>query len=326
MSLRKLIVIGARIVACGMFTALLASQACAEAYPTKPIRLIVPAPGATEVICRAMAEKMSVSLGQSVVVETKGGAGTTLASAFVATSPADGHMLLCGISAFLTAPHYFTEARYDPMNDFAPVALLVKVAHVLLIRSELPVKSVRELIAYAGANPDKLICGSSGKGSSTYLSAALFQSMARVRMLDVPYKGGGPALQDLIGGRIDVLFDVPQGGVPFVQNGRLRALGVTTDERLAAFPDWPTISEAGVPGYASFPWVGILAPARTSADIIKRLNQTVQDALNLSDIQARYKNMGLNVAGGPPEQFRSFLEQEMKKWTPLIERLKKDGL
>jgi tripartite-type tricarboxylate transporter receptor subunit TctC len=325
MSFKKLVGLGTRIMACAMFTVVIAGQARAQTYPSKPIRLIVPSPGATDVICRLMAEKLRVSLGQPIVVETKAGAGTTIASAFVANSPPDGHTLLCGISALLTAQHYYSEVRYDPLKDFAPVALMVKVAHVLLIRSDLPINNVRELVAYASANPDKLTFGSSGVGTSNYLGAALFQNMARVKLLHVPYKGGAPALQDLVGGRIDILFDVPQGGVPFVQSGKLHALGVTTDERLAAFPDWPTISEAGVPGYASFPWAGILAPAKTPPEIVKRLNLAIQEALNSPDIQKRYKEMGLNISGGTPAQFRTFMEQETEKWTPIIERLKKDA-
>lgn len=327
MGFKKIVVVFcSKIMAYGVLTTLLAGQANAETFPSKPIRLIVPLPGATDVICRTLAEKLRVSLGQPVILEIKAGAGTTVASAFVASAPADGHTLLCGVSAFLTAPHYFPEAHYDPVSDFAPVILLVKVAHTLLIRSDLPITNVRELIAYASANPNKLTFGSSGVGTSNYLGAALFQNMARVKMLNVPYKGGGPALQDLVGGQIDLLFDVPQGGLPFVKNGKLRALGVTTEDRLAAFPDWPTISESGVPGYASFPWAGILAPANTPPEIVKRLNQAVQEALNTPEIQARYKEMGLAISGGSPEQFSNFMEQESKKWKPLIERLKKDGL
>lgn len=298
----------------------------AESFPTKPIRLLVPSPGATEVICRQLADKMQVSLGQSVIVETKPGAGTTVASNYVANAAPDGYTLLCVISAFLTAPYYFTESRYQPLKDFAPVALVVKVAHVLLIRDDLPIKSIKELIQYAQANPNKLTFGSSGVGTSNYLGAALFQNMAKVRMTNVPYKGGAPALQDLVGGRIDLLFDVPQAGVAFVQSGRLRALGITTDARLKAFPDWPTIAEAGVPGYASFPWAGVIAPAKTPDAVVKRLNQSINDALRAPDLIERFTGMGLNIAGGTPESFRDFMASESKKWNPIIENLQKQGL
>lgn len=303
---------------------LLAGATQAQGYPSKPVRLIVPAPGATDVICRVVAEKLTASLGKPVVLETKGGAGTTIASELVMNSPPDGHTLLCGISAFVTAPHYFP-VRYDPIKDFVPVALLVKVAHVLLVRADLQIGSVRELIDYARANPDKLSFGSSGLGSSNYLNAALFQRQAKVSMVHVPYKGGAEALQDLLGGRIDVLFDVPQGGIPFVRSGKLRALAVTTEERLAAFPEIPTMAEAGAPGYASSPWAGILAPANTPPDVVKRLNDATQQALKMPDVQERLKQMGLRVEGGSPNHFSVFLQQESGRWGPLIQDLKKDA-
>lgn len=301
-------------------------QAHANTFPTKPIRLIVPSPGATEVICRLLAEKMQATLGQPVILETKPGGGTTIASAFVASAPPDGHTLLCAISAFLTAPHYYPESRYSPLKDFSPIALVVKVAHVLMIRSELPINNIKELIAYAQSNPDKLTFGSSGIGTSNYLGAALFQKMAKVKMTNVPYKGGAPALQDLIGGRIDLLFDVPQAGIPFINSGKLRPLGVTTEERLPSFPDWPTIAQAGVPGYASFPWLGIIAPAKTPPDIVNKLNKAVNDALQTPEVKERYASMGLTIAGGTPAQFTSFMESENKKWSPIIKELQKQGL
>lgn len=326
MSIKKLLTIGSIAVACSALNLGFSGQAVGATFPTKPIRLIVPSPGATEVICRALAERMSTTLGQSVVVETKPGAGTTIASTYVVNAPADGHTLLCGISALLTAPQYFPEVKYDPMKDFAPVALVVKVAHVMLMRADLPFNNVRELIAYARANPNKLTFGSSGIGTSNYLGAALFQDMAKVEMMNVPYQGGGPALQDLVGGRIDVLFDVPQGGVPFVENGRLRALGVTTSDRLKAFPDWPTISEAGVPGYASFPWAGVLAPAKTPPEVVDRLNAVIGEALETPELRTLYERLGLEIGGGTPRDFHDFMEQELTKWIPIIDRLKKESL
>jgi len=298
----------------------------ADIFPSKPIRLLVPSPGATEIICRQLADKMQVSLGQPVVVETKAGGGTTVASMFVANSPPDGYTLLCGISAFLTAPYYYSESKYSPLKDFTPIALVVKVAHVLMIRADLPISNIKELIEYTAANPNKLTFGSSGVGTSNYLGAALFQKMANVKMLNVPYKGGAPALQDLVGGRIDALFDVPATGVPFIEGGRLRALGVTTEERLPSFPNWPTIAEAGVPGYASFPWAGILGAANTPKDIVTKLNQAVNDALKAPDLKERYASMGLTLGGGTPKQFEDFLISESKKWNPIIEDLQKSGL
>lgn len=304
----------------------LVGQVHANSFPSKPIRLIVPSPGATEVICRLLAEKMQASLGQPVILETKPGGGTTIASAFVATSPPDGHTLLCAISAFLTAPFYYNESRYAPLEDFSPVALVVKVAHVLMIRSDLPINNIKELIAYAQSNPDKLTFGSSGIGTSNYLGAALFQKMAKVKMTNIPYKGGAPALQDLVGGRIDLLFDVPQAGVPFINSGKLRPLGVTTEARLPSFPDWPTIAEAGVPGYASFPWLGIIAPAKTPTDIVTKLNKAINDALQTPEIKEHYASMGLTIAGGTPAQFSSFMNAESQKWSPIIKELQKQGL
>ena len=304
----------------------LLGQSIAESFPNKPIRLLVPSPGATEVICRQLADKMQLSLGQSVIVETKPGAGTTVASNYVANAAADGHTLLCVISAFLTAPYYYSESRYDPLKDFAPVALVVKVAHVLLIRNDLPINTIKELIEYAQINPNKLTFGSSGIGTSNYLGAALFLKMTEVKMTNVPYKGGAPALQDLVGGRIDLLFDVPQAGVPFIQSGRLRPLGITTEARLKAFPEWPTIAEAGVPGYASFPWAGVIAPAKTPDVIIDRLNRSVNEALRAPDLIERYTAMGLTIAGGTPEQFKNFMSTESQKWNPIIEALQKQGL
>lgn len=303
-----------------LLPAVLSNAAAAETYPSKPIRLILPftTGGATDVMARALGEKLRTRLGQPIIVENKPGAGTMLASQYVAKSPADGYTLLMAASSLGIAPAIYSKVDYDPIKDFTPVTLVASVVHVLEVNASLPVKSVKELVDYLKANPDKLSYGSTGSGTSTHLEAELFKSMAGVKMTHIPYKGSSPALTDLVGGQIEVMFDAYASSGPFIKQGKLRALAVTTAKRSATAPDLPTVAESGLPGYEAMPWLGLVAPAGTPAPIVARLHREVGEVLKDPEIRARFKDLGLDIVGNTPEEFAHFIRQDVAKWARVV--------
>ncbi|HEV2007158.1 MAG TPA: tripartite tricarboxylate transporter substrate binding protein [Burkholderiales bacterium] len=291
-----------------------------EKYPTRPIRVIVPsaAGGGTDISARLIAPRMSEYLGQPVVVENRAGAAMIIGSDLVAHAAPDGYTLLMGISTLTINPSIHTKLPYDTVRDFAPVSLVVTLPNVLVIHPSLPVKSVKELIAFARARPGQLNYASAGVGSSLHLSMALFLSMAKLKMTHVPYKGSAPALVDMLAGQIEVMTGTMITVIPYVRDGRLRALGVTSLKRAAVAPELPTIAEAGLAGYESVQWYGLLAPGATPRAIIVRLNEAVARATQDAAIRKRFLDDGVEPVGGTPDEFAALIRSDMAKWAKVV--------
>jgi tripartite-type tricarboxylate transporter receptor subunit TctC len=275
--------------------------------------------GGTDVIARALAQEMARDLGGSVIIENRPGAGTIIGTQFVAASAPDGYTLLLGTLANAVNPSLHAKLSYDAQGAFAPVSLLARSFNLVVVSPASPIKSIADLIAAAKAEPDKLTYGTYGTGTSAHLAGELFKHMAKVNLTAVPYKGAAPAITDLIGGQIQVIFTTVASAASLVEAGQLRAIAVTSAERSAAFPQLPTVSEAGVPGYAAEAWYGLYAPARTPPEIIDRLNKTAAKALQ-SDVFRRLSvNEGLVMVGGPPEQLDRYFRAEQERWRKVIE-------
>ena len=306
------------VLSCGI-VAMPAAHA-QERYPTRPIRVIVPsvAGGGTDISARLIAPRMSEYLGQPVVVENRAGAAMIIGSDLVAHAAPDGYTLLMGISTLTINPSIHTKLPYDTVRDFAPVSLVVTLPNVLVIHPSLPVKSVKELIAFARARPGRLNYASAGVGSSLHLSMALFLSMAKLKMTHVPYKGSAPALVDMLAGQIEVMTGTMITVIPYVRDGRLRALGVTSLKRAAVAPELPTIAEAGLPGYESVQWYGLLAPGATPREIIVRLHEAVARATQDAAIRKRFLDDGVEPVGSTPEEFAALIHSDMAKWAKVV--------
>jgi tripartite-type tricarboxylate transporter receptor subunit TctC len=295
--------------------------AAAQVYPSKPIRMVLPYPpgGGSDTIGRPLAQKLSESLGQQVVVENRGGANGNIGMEHAARAAPDGYTIVFALTAQLAVnPGLYGKVPYDPVKDFAPITLLGNGAYILVVHPSLPAKSVKQLVALAKAQPGSIAYSSSGNGSGGHLAAELLNSMAGIKMLHVPYKGGGPALVDLIAGQVQVLFSTQLASWPHIQSGRIRALAVSTAKRPASIPDLPTIAEAGLPGYDSGVWYGVLAPAGTPRDIITRLNGDVIRALNQPDYRTLLVNNAIDPIGSPPEQLGQYIKSELVKWAKVV--------
>jgi tripartite-type tricarboxylate transporter receptor subunit TctC len=293
----------------------------APAYPTKPIRLVVPFPpgGATDILARAVAQKLTEAWGQSVVVDNRPGAGGNIGSELVAKAAPDGYTLEMGtVGTHAINASLYAKMPYDHVKDFAPVILVAAVPNVLVVNPAVPVNSVQELIAYAKANPGKLNFASSGSGTSIHLSGELFKVMAGVQMTHVPYKGSAPALQDLLGGQVQLMFDNLPPSLPQIKAGKLRALGVTSTARSPALPDVPTIAESGLPGFEASSWFGVLAPAGTASTIIAKLNAEIAKWLASPEAKEKLVAIGANGAGGTPEDFARHIQTETAKWAKVV--------
>jgi len=292
-----------------------------NAYPNKSIRLVVPFPagGTTDVLARAAAQKLTESLGQAVVVDNRPGAGGNIGAELVAKSAPDGYTLLMGtVGTHAINPSLYPKMPYDHVRDFAPIILVAGVPNVLVINPALPVNSVQELIAYAKANPGKVNFASSGNGTSIHLSGELFKSMAGVQMTHIPYKGSAPALMDLIGGQVQVMFDNLPSALPHIKGGKLRAVAVTSTKRAPALPDVPTIAESGVPGFEASSWFGILAPAGTPRDIVTKINAEANKALQSAEMREKLLSQGAEAAGNTPEYFADYIRSETAKWAKVV--------
>src|SRR5260221_1312175 len=267
------------LIAIALMSALASDRALAL-YPERIVKIVVPfAPGGgTDVVARTLAQEIARDLGVSVIVENKPGAGTIIGTQTVATSEPDGYTLLMGTFANAVNPSLNAKLPYDPHKDFAPVALIARAFNIVVVNPKSPIQSVADLIAAAKAEPDKLSYGTYGNGTSAHLAGELFQSLAKVNLTTVPYKGSAPAITDLIGGQIQVMFTTVASAASLIEGGQLRALAVTSAERSPAFPQLPTVSEAGVPGYALESWYGLFVPARTPAEVIDRLNKSAATA------------------------------------------------
>ena len=293
----------------------------AQGYPAKPVRLVLPYPpgGGSDTIARPLAQKMSEGLGQQVVVENRGGANGNIAMEHVARAAPDGYTFLFGLNAqFAINPGLYRKIAYDPVRDFAPISLFGSGVYILVVHPSLPAKSVKELIVLAKSRPGQIAYSSSGNGSGGHLAAELLNSMAGIRMLHVPYKGGGPALMDLIAGQVQALFATQLASWPHVQSGRVRALAVSAAKRPSSIPNLPTLAEAGVPGYDAVPWYGVLAPAGTPREIIARLHGEIVRALNQPDFRGFLVKNGVEPIGGPPEALAREIKSDLVKWAKVI--------
>ena len=292
-----------------------------DAFPSKPVRLVVPyaAGGPADLLARGVAEKLTPRLGQSVVVENKPGAGGHTGGEQVARAAADGYTLVLATIAHNGAARLYTNLRYDPTNELLPVILVAESPSVLLVRPELPAKSVSELLALMKAQPGKLSYGSAGNGSAMHMAAELFRYMTKTDFVHVPYRGGAPAMTDLLGGRIDFLFDSLGTAHQHLPSGRVRALAVTGTSRNPSLPDVPTVAEAGVPGYASVPWYTISAPKGVPAAVVNRLNTEINAVLKDPDLVQRWDKLGVVVLGGTPAEALKRNQAETAKWSAVIE-------
>ncbi|CAN7739979.1 tripartite tricarboxylate transporter substrate binding protein [Pseudorhodoferax sp. LjRoot39] len=308
-------------VAAATATALVAGPAAAQAYPSKPITMIVPfsAGGTTDILARIVGQALSTELGQSVVIDNRAGAGGNIGGQLAARAPADGYTLFMGT----VGTHAINEALYkkmpfNPIKDFAPLSRVANVPNLLVAHPSQPFKTVPELIAYAKANPGKVNFGSSGSGSSIHLSGELFKSMAKVDMVHIPYKGSAPAVNDLLGNQIAIMFDNMPSAIQHVRAGKLRPIAVTTAKRSPELPDVPTIAESGVPGYEATSWFGLFAVAGTPAPIVTQLSKALVKVLNQPDVKAKIVAQGGEVVAETPEQFAAFIKAETAKWGKVV--------
>ena len=292
----------------------------AQDYPTRPVRFVVPyvPGGGVDFVGRTLAQKLSGSWGQQVIVDNRPGGGTNIGSELVARSAPDGYTLLVGGVPNTANVALYKKLPYDVVKDFAPVILLDTAPNVLAVHPSVPAKSVRELIALAKIRRGALTYASAGIGSSNHLSGELFRTMAGVDIVHVPYKGGGAAVTDLIAGQISMYFGTTPSTMPHVRTGRLRALGVTTAKRTPAAPDVPTIAESGLPGYEQSAWHGLLAPAGTPEAIITKLHAEVVRALRSKEIAERFAVQGIDVIGSSPAEFAAFIKQDLAKYEKLV--------
>jgi len=295
------------------------NQAAAQSYPSRPVKIVVPATpgGAIDLIARSLAEKLTVSLGQPVVVENKPGASNNLGTDFVAKSPPDGYTLVIVASSHATNKHLFKQMPFDPIRDFEPVVYTHVVPLLLAVHPSVQAKTVPELVGWIKANPDKAIYASSGPGSSLHMAAELFMSMTGTKMHHVPYKGSSAAHPDLLAGRTAMIFDTVTAVRGHVKSGAVRGIAVTTAKRSSAMPELPTIAES-LPGYDASTWGGILAPAGTSKEAVSKLNSSINAALKLEDVRSRLMGAGIEIQGGTPEAFAEVIRIEVDKWGRIV--------
>ena len=294
---------------------------CAQEYPRKPIRLIVPfAPGGgNDTVARAISQSAGASLGQPVVVDNRAGAGGILGAELAAKSPADGYTLfLGGVGSHAVNPNLHAKLPYDPVKDFAPITLIASAPSVLVVNPSLPARTLAEFTALAKASPGRINYASNGNGSSAQLAAVLYESMAGVQMVHVPYKGLAPALVDLLAGEVQAMFSSVVAIVPNIKAGRLRALAVTGKRRAALLPEVPTLDESGVPGYEAGSWYGILAPAGTPQAVVAKLHKAIVRALAQPEVRERLVSEGAEVIGSTPEAFAAHITAELARMGKLI--------
>jgi tripartite-type tricarboxylate transporter receptor subunit TctC len=302
--------------------ALGAAGALAQPYPSKPIRLIVPFPpgGSTDIFARPIAQKLSEALKQQVIVDNRGGAGGTIGADAAAKSPPDGYTLLMGhIGTLAVAPSIYPNLSYDPVKSFTPVSMVATVANVLVVNPSLPANNVAELIAYARANPGKLSYGSGGNGSAAHIALELFKQRTGTEIVHVPYRGTSPSVTDVIGGQVAMTMTGVPPVLPFVQSGRLKALGVSSRQRVEALPNVPTIAEAGVKDFEATQWYGIVAPAGTPQPIVARLNAELRAILQSAEMRERLKTLGAVPAPSTPEEFGRHIASEIVRWRAVIQ-------
>lgn len=311
-----------RLLSCVLLALILApGAAAAQAWPTKPVRLIVPYPpgGGNDNLARIFGTKIGERVGQPIVVENRPGAGTLIGSEAAARAAPDGYtFLLSSIVTHALAPALYAKVPYDPVRDFAPVTILAVAPTVLVINREFPAASVKDLIALAKANPGKYTFASGGNGTTPHVSGEIFKSMTGTDLLHVPYKGGGPALADLIGGQVNMMFDTAASAMPHVRSGKLRAIAIATPQRHPDFPDLPTFAEQGLPDYAINSWYSLHAPAGTPRAIVERMHAEVLAALRAPDVAERLRTLNADPGGMPPDEFGAFVRREADRYGQVI--------
>ena len=296
-----------------------ALDAAAQTYPVKPVRIIVayPAGGANDIVARAVGTRMTETLGQPVVVDNRGGAGGTLGADVAAKAPADGYHLFMAAGAHALAPSLYLKLPYDIVSDFAPITIVARGAYLLAVHPSLPVKSVKDLIALAKARPGQLNFASSGVGAPPHLAGELFKAMAGVNLTHVAFKGDAPALIDLVGGHVELAFMTLSATAPLVKGGKLRGLAVTSSKRSSLTPELPTIAEAALPGYEMSTWWGLLAPAKTSNDIVTKLHAAVAKIIAEPEFRKRLADLGVEAESMTPQQFGAFVKEQKEKYAKL---------
>jgi tripartite-type tricarboxylate transporter receptor subunit TctC len=311
--LRSLVV----VVAAALAPAAASAQ---TAFPTKPVRLLVPYPagGAVDVLARTLGDELAKQWGQSVIVENRPGAGGVVASQALATSPPDGTTLIVVASGHATNPFLYAKLPYDTFKDFTPITLLASSPNILLVRADSPYQTLAELLAAARAKPGALSYGMAGNGTSQHLAGELLKNLAKVDIVAIPYKGGAPALNDLLGGQIPISFNNGPESMGQIAAKTVRALGVTTAARAAILPDVPTIAEAGVPGYDTGVWWGLLGPANMPADVVGRLSRDFVAAVNSQGVKDRLTALGASPIGSSPQEFGATIKADYDKWGPII--------
>jgi tripartite-type tricarboxylate transporter receptor subunit TctC len=297
------------------------AQTAAQNYPQKPIRMIVPFTpgGSTDILARSIGQELSKAWGQSVIIENIAGAGGSIGADKAAKSPADGYILLMGhIGTLAVNPSLYPKLPYNPVKDFAPVAWVARVPNVLVVNPNVPAKSVQELVALAKSKPGQLSYGSGGNGSAANLATEYFKMQTETAILHIPYRGTAPAVTDLMGGQIQMLFTGAPAVMGQVKNGQLRALAVSSPKRLDALPDLPTVAEAGYKNFEADQWYGVVAPAGTPRDIVLKLNQQINVALNSAELKKRLTTEGAVATPETPEAFGKLIAQEIERWRPVI--------
>ncbi len=300
----------------------LSTAANAQQYPAKPIRIIVaytPA-GTTDILARAVGQKMSEAWSQPVIVDNRPGANGNIGTEVAARATPDGYTILMGTAATHSINNtLYPDLTWDAVRDFAPISLVALVPNLLVVNNALPVRSVKELIAYARANPGKLTHGSPGNGSTSHLSMELLKGLTGTRMIHVPYKGSAPVLADVMGGQISLTMDNIPVYLPHAKAGRIRALAVSSGRRTPAAPEIPTAEEAGVPGLVAVSWFGLVAPARTPKAIVNQLSRETARILRLPDVHKRVSELGAEPVGGTPQEYANFIQSEIRKWRKVIQ-------
>lgn len=313
-----------RIARTAIASLALTSGLALAAYPERPVRVVLgfAAGGGSDILLRSITPGLAEILGQAVVVDNRPGAAGNVAMAAVAKAAPDGYTLLMGTPGLATNPSLYPNAGFDPVRDFAPISMVGNVQNVLIVKKSLPVATVSELIAYARANPGKLNMASPGAGSSQHLAAELFNAMAGISMVHIAYKGGAPALNDVVAGQVDLMFNVLPSALPQIKAGNVKALGVTGTRRARTLGNVPTLAESGLPGYSAVTWNGILAPAGTPPAIVQRLNQAIVKVMQSPAVIERLQGMGQDVVTSTPEAFATFIRDEAAKWRKTIEAAK----
>jgi tripartite-type tricarboxylate transporter receptor subunit TctC len=301
-----------------------APAVAADKYPQKPVRLVVPfSPGGgTDLLARAVSDRLTEVLGATIIVDNRAGAGSTIGTAQVARAAPDGYTLLFTSASYTFAPNYYRDLPYDPIKDFKPITMFGSLPNILVVHPSMPVKSIKELLALARERPGEIYYGSAGRGSNVHLTTELFLYMAGIKMTQVPYKGMGPAQIGLISGEVQVLLPAFQSIYPFVKSGQVRALALTTKQRSPLLPELPTIDESGVPGYDKAAWFGLFAPAAVPGPVVDRMYQAVAKVLTDPEIVKRLAAEGAVARGQPPAEFDAFVREELVAWAKLIREMK----